>query len=123
VGLISRAIEAAGILTVSITSAWSITASANPSRAVYTDFPLGHTAGRPHDPHGQLAIVRAALDAVYTIEEPGTILPIDMSWPDQAWREDARELVDHRTERHDTPQYQNAADRDAAIEAHGAAAT
>lgn len=122
-GLIARAIEASGIPTVCITSAWSITASTNPARAVFTDFPLGHTSGRPGDVEGQLSIARAALEAVHSIDEPGTIVPLSQQWPDASWRDEARELRDHRTERRDTPQYQNEADRAAAVAAHGPAAT
>ena len=40
------AVEAAGISTVSMSNARSITAAANPPRAVYLDYPLGQTAGR-----------------------------------------------------------------------------
>jgi len=121
VGLIARAIEASGIVTTSITSAWTITASANPPRAVYTDFPLGHTAGPPHDSVTQLAIARSALAAVAAMDGPGTITALPHEWP-EPWRETARELVDHRTPRLDTPQYQTDADRDVAIAQLGEAA-
>jgi len=123
VGLIARVIEGSGIPTVCITSAWSITASANPARAVFTDFPLGHTSGRPGDVEGQLAIARAALEAVHSINEPGTIIPLPQQWPDASWRDEARELRDHRTDRLDTPQYQSEADREAAVAAHGESAS
>ena len=118
VGLIARALEASGIPTTTLTSAWSITASVNPPRAVYTDFPLGHTAGPPDDPATQLAIARSALEAVTSIDTPGTIVPLPHRWP-EPWRDTARALVDTRSERHDTPQYQTAADRDAAIDRFG----
>ncbi len=106
--------------TMSITSAWSITASANPPRAVFTDFPLGHTAGPPDDPHCQLAITRAALEAVETIATPGTIRALPFEWGTD-WKEAARTEGDIRTPRHDTPQYQSEDDRQAAVAAHGEA--
>ncbi len=118
VGLIARAIEDSGVATTSITSAWTITASANPPRAVYTDFPLGHTAGPPDDSATQLAIARSALNLIETAADPGTIVALPHRWP-TPWREAARELVDHRTPRHADPQYQSDADRAAAIERHG----
>ena len=118
VGLISRAIEAKGIPTLSLTSAWSITASANPPRAAYTDFPLGHTAGRPNQPAEQSALIRDALTQFEAIETPGTIIPLGYGW-DRVWKDEARELIDHRTTRRDTPQYQNEADRLAAMANHG----
>ena len=104
--------------TLSLTSAWSITASANPPRAAYTDFPLGHTAGRPDQPDEQKALIRDALGLFETVDAPGTIVPLAYQWTD-SWKDEARELVDHRFERHDTPQYQTADDRLAAITTHG----
>ena len=101
-----------------MTSAWSITASANPPRAAYTDFPLGHTAGRPDQPDEQRRLIRDALTLFETVETPGVIMPLDYGW-DRAWKDEARALIDRRTERFDTPQYQTDMDRLAAISAHG----
>ena len=70
----------------------------------------------------QLAIARSALANVDVATEPGAILPLDHVWP-EPWKDDARQLKDHRTERFDTPQYQEPPDREAAIASHGAAAT
>lgn len=119
VGLIARAIEESGIPTLSLTSAWSITASANPPRAAYTDFPLGHTAGRPDRPEEQTALIRDALQLFETLDQPGEIVPLDYRWGDESWRAEARCLVDRRSERHATPQYQNEDDRRAAVERFG----
>ena len=104
IGLIARALEASGITTTSISSAWSITQSVNPPRAVFTDFPLGNTAGPPNTPEVQMAIARSALELAHTATEPGTIVALDHEWGEE-WKTEARELVDHRTPRHDTPQY------------------
>ncbi|MGD9751320.1 MAG: hypothetical protein AB7W59_10020 [Acidimicrobiia bacterium] len=140
VGLIARAIEAAGIPTLSMTSAWSITASANPPRAAFVDYPLGHTSGQPHDPADQRRLVRAALDCFATITEPGTIVDLGADWGSQEWREnplrgasrtastggrkeraaeDGDGSGDSRTARHPTPQYQTDDDRLAAEARHG----
>jgi len=118
VGLIARALEAAGVVTTSLTSAWSITASANPPRAAFTDFPLGNTAGPPHEPDVQRQIAARALALVHDATEPGTIVALGHSWPGD-WKDEARELRDHRTIREPSPQYQNSADREAAIAKHG----
>ena len=101
-----------------MTSAWSITAAVNPPRAAVTDFPLGHTAGRPNQPDEQVAVIRDALSLFESIEQPGTIVPLDYDWG-QEWKAAARELVDHRAPRYDTPQYQTSDDRAAAIAGHG----
>jgi hypothetical protein len=120
VGLIAREIEASGIPTLSMTSAWSITASANPPRAAFLDFPLGHTSGRPDEPQEQLEIMRDALALFRTIDAPGTVAPLDYRWP-EPWKDDARALNDHRTPRHDVPQYQTEDDQEAAVERFGEA--
>ena len=118
VGLIARALEAEGTTTTSISSAWTITAAANPPRAVFTDFPLGNTAGPPNDPDTQLAIARSALSAAFSITQPATIIALDHQWS-EAWKDEARQLIDHRTQRKDVPQYQLEADRVAAMDRHG----
>jgi len=101
-----------------MTSAWSITASANPPRAAFTDFPLGHTAGRPDRPDEQLALIRDTLACFKSIDTPGTITPLDYEWGEE-WKDGARALEDRRTERLDTPQYQTDADREAAVARFG----
>ncbi len=85
---------------------------------MFTDFPLGNTAGPPNDPTTQAAVVGRALGLAYSADEPGTILPLPHAWA-EPWKDKARELIDHRTPRHDTPQYQEKADRNAAISEHG----
>jgi hypothetical protein len=118
VGLIAREIEATGIPTLCMTSAWSITAAANPPRSAFLDFPLGHTAGRPDEPEEQVSIMRDALALFGSIAEPGQIVPLDYAWP-EPWKHEARALKDHRTPRHDTPQYERDADRAAAVARFG----
>lgn len=100
-----------------MTSAYSITASANPPRAAFTDFPLGHTCGPPDRPDEQRSIMRDALALFETMEQPG-IAELGYPWP-APWKEEALRPEDHRTPRHDTPQYQNLDDREAAVAAYG----
>ncbi len=114
-GLIARELEAAGIPTLSMTSAYSITRAANPPRAAYLDFPLGHTTGKPHDAEGQRAILRDALRVFAEADTPGQIDTLgytwadDDAWKDRVMRPDPDAGSDHdddRVERFDTPQYQ-----------------
>ncbi len=91
-----------------------ITASANPPRAAFLDYPLGHTAGQPNELAEQIDIVTSALQLVETATEPGTITPLPHVWPTE-WKTKARELSDKRTERHDTPQYERPGDEAAAF--------
>lgn len=121
-GLIAREIEAHGIPTLSLSSARSITAAVAPPRAVFLDYPLGHTAGRRHDPENQLDIMHQALEGFAAIERPGTIVDLPHRWgPDDDWKntvmrpgEGSKGHADDRVERHSTPQYQNEADARAA---------
>ena len=85
---------------------------------MFTDFPLGNTAGPPNEPETQLAIARSALSQLHDATEPGTIVALEHEWG-KPWKAKARELKDHRTERFDTPQYQEPADRTEAIGRHG----
>ena len=123
-GLVARALEAAGVPTLCLTSAHSITASVNPPRAAFSDLPLGNTAGRPHEPEFQRELLRRAFAAAEAIDEPGTIIHTGMRWDDDdAWKRRATSTgvsrsgdggVDDRRQRLDTPQYQDEVDRLAA---------
>ena len=99
-----------------MTSSWVITASANPPRASFLDYPLGHTAGRPNDLAEQIEVASAALRLIETATEPGQIVPLAHQWP-TPWKAKARELSDKRTERFDTPQYERPSDELAAANA------
>ena len=88
-GLIARHIEAAGIPTIAMTSAWDITESVVPPRSIYFHAPLGHTTGRPGDIQGQTAIVSAALEAGMRAS-PGEIVRLPNQWTgDVGWEERA----------------------------------
>ena len=104
-----------------MSSAYSITAAVNPPRAVYLDFPLGRTAGKPHDVPLQRQVLRDTLDALVAIDTPGTIRRLPYRWAeDDAWKDSVRRPVpggsgeDDRVERHPDPQYQCEEDRIAA---------
>ena len=60
VGLIQRAIEYAGITTVSISLLREITEKICPPRALFVPFPLGYPLGEPDNPILQTRIMRAA---------------------------------------------------------------
>ena len=59
-----------------------------PPRSVFVNFPLGHQTGKPFEPGLQKSIVRDALNALYTIKEPGTILDLPYRWEgDENWEQ------------------------------------
>ena len=108
-----------------MSSAYSITEAVRPPRAVYLDFPLGHTAGKPRDAALQRRVLRDTLEALVTIDTPGTIRWLPYRWAeDDAWKDSVRRpgldgsSEDDRVERHPDPQYQCEEDRIAAEAAY-----
>lgn len=106
-----------------MSSAYSITRAVNPPRAVFLDFLLGHTAGKPNDKPLQRRIMIDTLSAFESIQVPGTIRELPYQWSDDdAWKDHALQRgpkidghhSDHRVERFTEPQYQLAEDRAAA---------
>jgi len=109
VGLIARQVEAAGISTLCMGSAYDIMRAVNPPRGAFLDFPLGHTAGKPDQPELQRQILIEALEAFNSLTEPGSIKKLPFQWDeDEGWR---GAMFSDRLPRHDTPQYQNEDDR------------
>ncbi len=121
-GLVAREIERRGIATVSLSSARSITAAVRPPRAVFVDFPLGHTAGKRGDVALQRSIMLDALAALEEVDEPGTIRDLPYRWAEtDEWKNrvmrpdrESGEHRDDRTARSPEPQYQDPEDREAA---------
>lgn len=128
VGLIARAVEAAGIPTLVLTSALSITQSVGVPRAAFVDFPLGHTAGPAQQPQVQRDILSSSLELFTRFKKPGQVEHLPFVWSEidgDAWKDklsmpkpgDAEaDAEDERTERDDTPQYQNAEDEQLAAQ-------
>ncbi len=71
VGLIQRAIEYAGITTVSISLLREITEKIQPPRALFVPFPLGYPLGEPNNSELQTRIMRKAFALL-----PRTDIPI-----------------------------------------------
>lgn len=98
-------------------SALDIMDAVNAPRAVFTDYPLGHTTGMPLDPIDQYEITRAGLEAFEGITRPGTIQKLDRKWTlDNNWKSEAtnHNKGDERSSRDNIPRYQFENDRLAA---------
>ena len=78
-GLIQRAIESAGIATISITLSEEITRKIRPPRALRPGFPLGHPLGHPGQADCQLQVLRTMLKLMEELESPGTIIKKNMT--------------------------------------------
>jgi len=117
--LIAKEIEKLGIPTICLSSALSITRSVHPPRAAFIDYPLGHTAGKPHDLLDQETILRKALLAIEEITSPGQIIDLGLNWTtSDEWKDSVMRASDaapskssdDRVARFDTPQYQTTED-------------
>lgn len=94
-----------------MSSALDITKAANPPRAVFLDYPLGHTAGKPNQPDLQREILVQTLEGFTSLTEPGSIKMLPFRWDEEDWKRTAMMDGDARVERYDTPQYQTEEDR------------
>ncbi len=109
-----------------MSSALSITEAVNPPRAVYLDYPLGHTAGRKRNKNEQDAIMTETLKT-FASATSSKVSHLPFEWAtDHVWKDTvmrpqagssqsatATTHADNRGERFDTPQYQNQLDADA----------
>ena len=107
VSLVARHLEANGISTVVMGCAKDIVEHCGVARFVFSDFPLGNSAGRPRDPASQELTLELALTLLETAAEPRTTLQSPLEWSGSAdWKLDycnverlsAEELARRRAE-------------------------
>jgi hypothetical protein len=58
-----------------------LTAAVGVPRLAGIEYPLGYLMGKPCDRVGQLAVLRAILNALADAEKPGTVIDIPFEWP------------------------------------------
>jgi len=80
VGLIARAIERAGIATVTISLAKDLTESVGVPRALFVKWPLGHPLGEPGNTLQQQTILFDALRLLVEADEAGVIAEPGYRW-------------------------------------------
>ena len=89
VSLAARHLEAHGIPTVVMGCAKDIVEHVGVPRFLFSDFPLGNPAGRPHDPHSQAATLELALRVLEAAPAPRTTVQSPLCWSaDPAWKLD-----------------------------------
>ena len=87
--LAARAVEAAGIPTVVMGSALDIVERVGVARFLFSDFPLGNSAGRPNDSASQDRTLQMALDLLERADGLRTTFHSPLVWPGPAdWRDD-----------------------------------
>ncbi len=88
VSLIARHLEANGIATVIAGCARDIVSGAGVPRYLWSDFPLGHSAGKPHDAVSQTNVVRRALQLLRVASGPVFAANPERWSDDPAWQRD-----------------------------------
>jgi D-proline reductase (dithiol) PrdB len=89
VSLVARRLEAKGIATVVLGCAKDIVEHVGVPRFVFSDFPLGNAAGRPHDRASQDATLALALDLLEAAPAARTTVQSPLRWSESAdWKLD-----------------------------------
>jgi hypothetical protein len=89
VSLVARHLEANGIATVVMGCAKDIVEHCGVPRFLFSDFPLGNGAGRPHDPESQTTTLELALRLLESAPGPRTTMQSPLQWGESAdWKLD-----------------------------------
>ena len=92
--LVSRHLEANGIPTVIMGAAKDIVEHCGVPRFLFSDFPLGNSAGRPFDPDSQAQTLELALRVLETAPGPRSTVQSPQRWNDDAsWKLDYNNLA------------------------------
>ena len=86
-GLAARAIEAAGIPTVSLSIVREITEKTPPPRALFLRFPFGHALGEPGRPQQHHHVLSLALELLFSAGAPGIIRDAGLRWRRETYSE------------------------------------
>ena len=87
--LIARHLEAHGIPSVIMGSAKDIVEHCGVPRFVFSDFPLGNSAGKPNDPASQADTLALALQLLESAPGSRTTVQSPQRWSDEgAWKDE-----------------------------------
>jgi hypothetical protein len=93
VSLVARHLEANGIPTVIMGCAKDIVEHCGVPRFLYSDFPLGNSAGKPFDVASQAQTLELALRVLETAPGPRTTVQSPQRWTEDAeWKKDFNDL-------------------------------
>jgi D-proline reductase (dithiol) PrdB len=82
VGLAQRVLEASGIATVTLSWIPELTRAVGVPRLAGIGYPAGRPLGRPHDPDGQRAVLRATLEFLASGTADDCYLELPFQWPE-----------------------------------------
>jgi D-proline reductase (dithiol) PrdB len=89
ISLVARHLEANGISTVVMGCAKDIVEHAAVPRFLFSDFPLGNSAGKPHDAYSQAFTLELALRVLETAPAAKTTVQSPLRWSrDASWKRD-----------------------------------
>ncbi len=92
--LIARHLEAYGISTVIMGCAKDIVEHCGVPRFLFSDFPLGNSAGRPFDVDSQVQTLELALRVLESAPAPRTTVQSPLRWSaDTSWKRDYLDLT------------------------------
>jgi len=93
VSLVARHLERHGLATVVVGAARDIVERCGVPRFLFSDFPLGNAAGRPHDPASQDLTLRMALRLLKDAPAARTTVQSPLRWlADPSWKLDYLDL-------------------------------
>jgi hypothetical protein len=94
VSLVARHLEAHGISTVIMGCAKDIVEHCGVPRFLFSDFPLGNSAGRPFDVPSQTQTFELALQVLESAPAARTTVQSPLRWnEDAAWKRDYNDLT------------------------------
>ncbi len=94
VSLAARHLEAHGIPTVIMGCAEDIVEHCGVPRFLFSDFPLGNSAGRPSDVASQVQTLELALRVLESAPAPRTTVQSPLRWSaDPSWKRDYLDLT------------------------------
>jgi len=94
VSLVARHLEAHGIPTVIMGCAKDIVEHCGVPRFLFSDFPLGNSAGRPFDVASQAETLELALRVLESAPAARTTVQSPLQWSaDAAWKRDYNDLA------------------------------
>jgi hypothetical protein len=89
VSLVARYLERNGIPTIVMGAAKDIVEHAGVPRFLFSDFPLGNSCGKPHEPDTQAFTLDLALKVLESAVGPRTTVQSPLRWnEDGDWKQD-----------------------------------
>ena len=89
-------IESYDIPTLVIGTVFDIMSQVPPPRAVFVDYPVGRTFGRPGEHDGHEAVLAAALAQLPNFVETTQMIELDCQWDtsgDRFWEQEVRNML------------------------------